>query len=439
MGCARLIWNAKCEEERYYATFARKYCPIGTYAPIDQTTAQFKNKVLTPWLYACPSQIMRNSAVNWYQTYQKFMQGECGKPKRKPKTDKGSIHLTRELFRFEIGTDGVRRLFIGSKTNNLGYLSFKTHREFQLPNSIYIRKECGRYYLSFCYEASNDAVITTEKAHLDYLRNAPSAFLESNVVGVDRGVIIPVQAGDVSYDFSEEQKRKKEKSERYMQRLQRKLARQQKGSQRGKKTKYRLARHHHKRANIRKDFAHKTSRSIIDSAKVIIFEDLKTANMTKRPKAKQDAAGRFLPNQASAKAGLNKAILDKGWHQLESFVKYKAAKIGKAVFKIPAPYTSQECADCGHTHPDNRKEQALFSCGHCGHLDNADRNASLVIKKRAIKLIQHSGTELSDRGVLLSSDTGRGASCKSGKPKRKPAASVETSKKNRTATTLVAA
>ena len=33
MGCARSIWNAKVEEERYYRTYARKYCAIGTYAP----------------------------------------------------------------------------------------------------------------------------------------------------------------------------------------------------------------------------------------------------------------------------------------------------------------------------------------------------------------------------------------------------------------------
>jgi putative transposase len=335
MGCARYIWNAKCDEESYYATFARKYCPIGTYAPIDQTTAQFKDKELSPWLYHCPSQIIRNSAANWYQTFVKFMKGQCGKPKRKPKTDKGSIHLTRELFSFEVCEDGVTRLYIGSKRNNIGYLSCKIHREFQLPNSIYIRKECGQYSVSFCYEASNDEVIITDKAHLDYLKEA--------------------------------------------------------------------------------------------------------ANMTKQPKAKQDAAGRYVPNQASAKAGLNKAILDKGWHQLEVFTKYKAANAGKAVFKIPAPYTSQECASCGHTHSDNRKAQALFICGHCGNVDNADRNASLVIKKRAIRLIQDSGAELSGSGVLTLSDTGRGASCKPGKPNRKPASSVETSKKNRTATTHVAA
>lgn len=63
MGCARSIWNAKVEEERYYRTYARKYCTIGTYAPIDQTTSQFKSKELSPWLSECPSQILRNSAV----------------------------------------------------------------------------------------------------------------------------------------------------------------------------------------------------------------------------------------------------------------------------------------------------------------------------------------------------------------------------------------
>ena len=116
MGCARSIWNAKVDEERYYRTFARKYYPIGTYAPLDQKTSQFKSKELSPWLYQCPSQILRNSAVNWYQTYQKFMKGACGRPKRKPKTDKGSIYLTREVFHFDRCEDGNLRLFIGTKT-----------------------------------------------------------------------------------------------------------------------------------------------------------------------------------------------------------------------------------------------------------------------------------------------------------------------------------
>ena len=442
MGCARLIWNAKCDEERYYATFARKYYPIGTYAPIDQKTAQFKSAELTPWLSQCPSQIIRNAAVNWYQTYKKYMKKQCGKPKRKPKTDKGSIHLTCELFRFEYDEHNTARLFIGTKTNNIGYLAFKAHRSYQLPKSIHIKKQRGKYYVSFCYEDGIDVDLhPNDKEHLYFLNNATKEYLNDVVIGIDRGVTIPAQAGNQLYDFTQGQKKNKIKAERYIKRLQRRLAKQkQKSSQRRKKTKQRIANHHAKCANIRKDFCHQTSRALINSdIKVFIFEDLKTSNMTKAPRAKQNADGKFISNKAKQKAGLNKAILDKGWHQLEMFTKYKASIAGKVVFKISAAYTSQECANCSHIHPDNRKSQMLFQCGYCGNIDNADRNASLVIKKRAIKLILDTGTVLSDRGVLISSDTGRGAEGKSSKGVLLLASGDESSKKKRKVSTKVAA
>jgi transposase len=77
------------------------------------------------------------------------------------------------------------------------------------------------------------------------------------------------------------------------------------------------------------------------------------------------------------------------------------ANDGKAVFKVSAAYTSQECADCEHIQPENRQTQSLFVCQRCGHTDNADANAAKVIKKRAIKALLDSGTELSERGVLI--------------------------------------
>ena len=442
MGCARLIWNAKCDEERYYSTFARKYYPIKTYAPIDQKTSQFKNKELTPWLYECPSQIIRNAAVNWYQTFQKFMKGQCGKPKRKPKTDKGSIHLTRELFNFEKCADGVTRLFIGTKTNNIGYLLFKTHRHFKMPNSIHIVKRCGQYTISFCYDIGEQKqVLPSNAEHFAYLKGATKEYLNDYAVGIDRGVAIPAKVGDQSFDFTPGQKKNKTKAERYIKKLQRKLAKKkQKTSKRRAKTKHRIAKYHVKCSNIRKDFCHQTSHSLVSGqSKVFIFEDLKTSNMTKAAKPKQDANGKYISNHAKQKSGLNRAILDKGWHQLEMFTRYKAQFAGKAVFKVPAQYTSQECAPCGYTHPDNRKSQSLFQCGYCGHVDHADKNASLVIKKHAINMILDTGTVLSDRGVIIYSDTGRGAKGKSGKGPLLSASGCEPSKKKRTATTKVVA
>ena len=76
------------------------------------------------------------------------------------------------------------------------------------------------------------------------------------------------------------------------------------------------------------------------------------------------------------------------------------------VFKVSAAYTSQACAKCDYTHPENQKTQSVFHCIHCGHRDNADQNAAHVIKKRAIRLLKYSGTELVGNGIPLLSATG---------------------------------
>lgn len=431
MGCAKFIWNAKCDEEKYQARFAKKYLPIGTYPEIDQTFSQYKNTELSPWLYECPSQILRNSAVNWYKTYRKFLKGQCGKPKRKKKSDTASIHLTKELFKFEKCADGVTRLFIGTKTNNVGYLSIKNHTSYKEPDSLYIKRKNGRYTVSFCYDDGvKELDIPTLEEHLDYLKGCSKEELEECTLGVDRGITRPVQAGEHVFKFSKEETAKKKSLAKHIKRCQRRLSKQKKGSKRRDKIKRRLAKCHDKIGNIRKDFCHKTSRSIvnIDKIKVIVLEDLKTSNMTKKPKPqKNEKTGVYEANGKRAKAGLNKAILDVGWYQLEQFISYKARKAGKAVFKVAACYTSQECSDCEYTHPDNRTNQERFLCRCCGYSDNADHNAAKVIKKKAIQLILHSGTELSKRGVLL--DSGRGAVHKTQEGIPTCARSIEASKK----------
>ena len=66
-----------------------------------------------------------------------------------------------------------------------------------------------------------------------------------------------------------------------------------------------------------------------------VFEALPIKNMTKRPKAKKDASGRFLPNGAKAKAGLHRAILSSAWGHVVSFTTYKALRQGKLVITVP--------------------------------------------------------------------------------------------------------
>jgi len=419
IGCDRVVWNAKCDEHRYMAAYARKFCPLGTYAPIDQTYSQFKDSDLTPWLSEVPSQILRNSAVNWYKAYQRFFKKLGGRPRRKKRTDRGSVHLTRELFRFEKNESGELKLFIGTKTNDLGCLEFTAHREFGIPNSIRIVREAGKWFVSFSYE---DGKAKPEPAmpqfsdpqdRLEWLRAQGREWLEGHVRGNDRGIVVPVQSGDDAYDFTPEQKTSLWKTQKKDKRLQKRLTRQDKGSKRRARTKLRLARVRLKERNVRKDFCHKASRKIVDGAAPInVFENLKLKNMVRRPKAVRDENGKFLPNGARAKAGLNRGLLSNGLGMVVDYAQYKAEREGKIVLLIDPRNTSRECASCGHVDSDSRRTQAKFECTACGHRDNADRNASIIIGKRAVDLIMDSGTELSERGILSKpkrEDTGRGA------------------------------
>jgi len=346
-------------------------------------------------------------------TYQNFFKKLCGRPKLKKKEGRGSVHLTGELFQFQKGKDGITRLFIGSKTNNIGYLAIKSHKKYKQPKSLYIKKRHNSYWVSFCYELEENSIFS-DKEHYKSLSQKGEDYLMQHTVGIDRGVARAVQTSlerEVFFDLKPHEKAHKTYLEARKKYYQKKLSRQKKGSNRRHSTKIRLSARHQSIANIRDNFCHQTSRKLVSrkNTQIIIFEDLGTKRMTRKPKPKKDNNGKFLPNKAKAKAGLNKSILDKNWYKLELYTKYKANNLGKAFFKIAPNHTSQECAHWHHIHPQHRKTPSQFQCVQCGHTDNADFNATKVIKLRAIHYLLTAGTELSKRGVLSLKDIGRGA------------------------------
>jgi putative transposase len=91
-------------------------------------------------------------------------------------------------------------------------------------------------YLSCSYEDVNLQTKTQEE-------------LMDQTVGLDRGVIIPVQSSTgESFDFSPEQKRTMEKKQQGIKRWQRRLSRQQLTSNRRKKVKQKISKAHEKQA-----------------------------------------------------------------------------------------------------------------------------------------------------------------------------------------------
>ncbi len=159
-------------------------------------------------------------------------------------------------------------------------------------------------------------------------------------------------------------------------RLQRKLARAQRGSNRRGKVKTAIAKLKARETDRRKDWVEKTSTRLAQEFDVIGVEDLKITNMTRSAKGTVEVPGRGVRQ----KAGLNRGILANGWGLLVTRLEQKAS--GRVV-KVDPRLTSQRCSVCGIVDREARESQAAFRCRSCGFACNADVNAALNIRHAA--------------------------------------------------------
>ena len=398
IGHQRFVYNAKVREQEYFNAFARSSLSLTGQKPLpDQAYSQFIGPD-TVFLRDVPSQILRNGAYRFATGCARMLKGLGGAPSIRKKHGRQSVLVTRELFDWVEHTDKntgeVRQhLMLGTKTRPLGRLHFKAHRAFRRPKMLSISVEPdGRWFVSFCSEThvqGEEPVILRTPEELAYefgLRGD----LDAITVGIDRGVALPVALSNgQTFRVDEVNAQRIAKKETRARRFQRRLARQQKGSRNREKTKRRIARLKGYGARVRQDFAHKTSHALVTSnAQIFVLEDLKLQNMTAAPAPRRDEQGRYTANGAAAKAGLNKAILASALGLVKEFITYKAARCNKLTLKVSPYRSSQECAECGHTTPENRVSQAAFCCVACGHADNADVNAARVLKKRGIALLR---------------------------------------------------
>jgi putative transposase len=164
--------------------------------------------------------------------------------------------------------------------------------------------------------------------------------------------------------------------------LQRRKERARCGSGNRKRLRRALAKEWRKVRNRRRDFHHKTARSLVDTCEVIALEQLHTADMTRRPAAKPDPShlGAFLPNMAVAKAALSTAILDAGWAQFAAILTAKAESAGRRVVFVNPAGTSITCNICGRE--CTRPRQDTVICPTHGTID-ADTNGARNIATRA--------------------------------------------------------
>ena len=148
------------------------------------------------------------------------------------------------------------------------------------------------------------------------------------------------------------------KHEAKLAKLQRRLAKKQKGSANRKKARLKVAKLHAKIADSRKDFLHKLSTRLINENQVIAVESLSVSNMQK--------------NRC-----LSKSIADASWSEFLRQLEYKAKWYGRELIGIDRWYpSSKRCSDCGYTMPKMPLNVRQWTCPECGSIHDRDVNAA---------------------------------------------------------------
>jgi putative transposase len=186
------------------------------------------------------------------------------------------------------------------------------------------------------------------------------------VVGVDRGVAVgaALSTGEllcVPGLSARERKR--------LLRMERKLARARRGSNRRGRVRLVVARLKARETDRRKHWAEKASTDLARRFDIVSVENLNVTSMTRSARGTAGAPGR----NVRQKSGLNREIMRSGWGLLVRRLEDKAP--GR-VEKINPAFTSQRCSACGYVDAKSRESQARFVCTACGFACNADVNAA---------------------------------------------------------------
>jgi putative transposase len=356
---ARYVWNLAVEQRSWWQPGR----PSPGYA--EQCRQRSEARAAFPWL-AVGSVIVQQQALRdfhaahaaWFASLRQWRK-RCANtpPDQRPAAPSPPSWRKRDVnegFRIvAVGPQDVRRVnrrWGQVLVPKLGWVRFRWSRPVPAAKSYRVtRDRAGRWHVAFA--AIPPAIPGPDTGE---------------VVGVDRGVAVSaaLSTGEL---LSVPGLRPAE--QRRLNRLERRKARQQKGSNRRAKTRLAIARLRSRETARRRDWTEKVSTDLARRFDLIRVEDLDVRAMTRSARGTVDRPGR----NVRQKAGLNRGILASGWGMLLGRLEDKAP--GRVERIYPA-YTSQRCSACGHVAADSRQSQTAFRCVACAWTGNADYNAA---------------------------------------------------------------
>jgi IS605 OrfB family transposase len=192
----------------------------------------------------------------------------------------------------------------------------------------------------------------------------------TDFIGLDLGVENIAVDSDGKRFSGANIERVRQKRHKQRQALQQAAAKRKAKGYRPKSIRRKLQKASGKEARFRRNTNHIIAKQIVekatDTGRGIGIEDLTGIR----------ARTRFRKKQRAKMSGWS-------FHQLRTFIEYKAAIARVPVVAVDPKYTSQTCSQCGHREKANRKSQSEFDCRGCGFKTHADFNGALNVRARA--------------------------------------------------------
>ena len=219
-------------------------------------------------------------------------------------------------------------------------------------NMTVSRNACGEYYCSVLFEGGQDLeqnIRLSNSIGLDFSPN--SLYVDSN--------------NNVAPGYKPHKQLNKKK----LTKLQRRLARKQKGSNNREKARVKLARFEKHISDSRKDYIEKETLRLVRTYDVIGIEDLNLQGMMK-----------FSHNA--------KNYVDTSWYTFTQKLIWKSQFNDCIVVKSDRFYpSSKTCNHCGHVNRNLTLKDRKWVCPNCGAEIIRDQNAGKNLRDNAINLL----------------------------------------------------
>lgn len=305
------------------------------------------------WYSEYSANILRCSIDNLDNAYKKFFKTKKGYPKVKRRHQKQSFNIYgSQKFKVEGRDFRIEKFNKYKKTK-----SIKMREKLRFDGKVKqanVSFQNGKWFCSFLIEVEN------------YKGNSN----QHGSVGVDLGI---KDLATLSDGTTFQKSNKLSLSLKKLVKLQRKLSKKKKGSNRYAKAKLSVSKLHFRIKNRREALLHNVSNELTSKYKAICLEDLSVSSMTK-----------------SGNKKFNRMVLDVGMYELRRQLEYKSLLRGVDIHFVDRYYPSSKLHyECGFKNETLKLGESTWKCKGCGQQVDRDLNASKNILKEGSRIISN--------------------------------------------------